>query len=90
MTLILEDESRFPELSCLTNYLSGDRVEYEILAELHADLFTRDTSPVEGYVSWRSTKEEVKMLRPTRFVVGATESRKGGAAAELCSSQTAL
>ena len=36
---------------------------------------------------WRSTKE-VKVLCPTTFVVDATEnSKKGGEAAEVCSSQ---
>ena len=39
---------------------------------------------------WRSTKE-VNMLCPTRFVVDAAEnSKEGGVAAEVCSSQTRL
>ena len=39
---------------------------------------------------WRSTKE-VKIFCPTKFVVDATEnSKEGGVAAEVCSSQTGL
>ena len=58
------------------------------LVELNADLFSRHASPLEVCVF--STKE-VKMLRPTRFVVDKTESSKErGVAAEVCSSQTGL
>ena len=56
------------------------------LAELHSDLFSRHSSPLEVYVLWRSTKE-VKTLCPTRFVVDATENiEEGGVAAEVCGS----
>ena len=55
-----------------------------LLAELHADLFSRHASHLEFYVLWRSTKE-VNMLCPTRFVVDVTEnSKEGGVAAEVC------
>ena len=61
----------------------------KILAELHGDLFSRHASPLEAYVLWRPTKE-VNMC-PTIFVVDATEnSKEGGLAAEMCSSQTCL
>ena len=36
---------------------------------------------------WRSMKE-VKMLRPTRFVIDPTENSEKDVAAEMCSSQT--
>ena len=36
---------------------------------------------------WRSMKE-VKMLRPTRFVIDPTENSEEDVAAEMCSSQT--
>ena len=61
-----------------------------ILPELHADLFSRRASPFEVGALWPSTKE-VKMLCPMRFVVDATEnSKEGGVAADVCSSQTGL
>ena len=61
-----------------------------VLVELHGDLFSRHASPLEVYVLWRSTKD-VNMLCPARFVVDATEnSKEGGVAAEVCSSQTRL
>ena len=44
-----------------------------MLPELHADLFSRHSSPLEAYVLWRSTKY-VNMLCPTSFVVDATEN----------------
>ena len=60
------------------------------MSELHADLFSRHASPLEVWVLWQSTKE-VKMLCPTKFVVDATEnSKEGGVAADVCSSQTGL
>ena len=63
---------------------------YIVLAELHVDLFSRHASPLEVYVLCRSTKE-VNMLCPTRLVVDATEnSKEGGVAAEVGSSQTSF
>ena len=60
-----------------------------LLAELLSDLFSRHANPLE-VLFWRSTKE-VNMLCPTRFVVDAPEnSKEGGVAAEVCSSQTRL
>ena len=60
------------------------------LPELHADLFSRHASPLEVCVLWRSTKE-MKLLCPTRFVADATEnSKEGGLAADVCSTQTGL
>ena len=44
------------------------RVEDKLLAELHADLFSRHARPVEVHVLWRS-RIEVKMLCPTTFIV---------------------
>ena len=76
-----------------TRYLSPNNnrsLRGEVLPDLHADLFSRHASSSEVYVLWWSTKE-VKMLCPTRFVVDATEnSKEGGVAAEVCSSQTGL
>ena len=68
--------------SCAT----GIRV---LLAELHADLFSLHAIPfLEVCIFlWWSTKKEVKMLCPTRFVVGATEiqlrRRRGGRNVQL-------
>ena len=60
------------------------------LPELHADLLSRHASPLEFCILWRSTKE-VNMFCSTRFVVDATEnSKEGGVAADVCSSQTGL
>ena len=60
------------------------------IPELRADMFGRHASPLEVYVLWRS-RTEVKMLRPTRFVVDSMKSsNKGGGVAEVCSSQTGL
>ena len=62
-----------------------------VLPELHTYLFSRHASPLEVYVFVAIDAAEVKMLRPTRFVVDATEnSNEGGVAAEMCSSQTGL
>ena len=70
-------------------WIQAIRWVYRILAKLHADLFSRHASPLVVYVFlWRSTKE-VKMVCPTRFVADATEnSKEGGVAAEVSSSQT--
>ena len=63
------------------------------MAEVHADLFSRHASPFEVYVFVvvGDRAKKVEMFCPTRFVVDATEnSKKGGVAAEVCSSQTGL
>ena len=64
------------------------------LAELHGDLFSHHAShhasPLKVMFLWWSTKE-VNNLRPTRFVVDATEnSEVGGVATEVCGSHTRL
>ena len=60
------------------------------MPELHAELFSCHTSLFEVCV-FAAVAEEVKMLRPTRFVIIATEnSKEGGVAADVCSSQTGL
>ena len=62
---------------------------YNVLAELHCDLFSRNASASEFYAF--VVVEEVNMLCPTRFVVDPTEDiKEGGLAAEVSCSQTRL
>ena len=60
-----------------------------VLPELHADLFSQNACPLEFY-GFVAVDEEVTIC-PTTFVVDTTENTKeGGVAAEVCSSQTGL
>ena len=81
---------------CCTNHYAAVQLHRtmalngcSLLVKLHADLLSRHASPLEVYVLWRSTKG-VKVLRPTRFVIDATENSRGGVAAEVRGSQTGL
>ena len=63
---------------------------YNVLPELHADLFSRHARPLEVHV-FVAVDQEMEMLNPTRFVVDAAENGKeGDVAAEVCSSKTGL